>query len=119
MGFPGGADGKESACNVSDPGPDTWVRTIPWRREWHPTPLFLPGESHGQRSLEGCSPWGHKELDTTEQLTKHHEVVGAMIIIFPAEEVQAQRGDIFAQDQPEEPKVYLNLGLSLFCIFGP
>ena len=40
-----------------------------WRREWQPTPVSLPGESHGQRSLVGYSPWGHKELDTTERLT--------------------------------------------------
>ena len=46
-----------------------WVGKIPWRREWLPTPVFLPGEFHGQRSLGGYSPWGHKELDTTEQLT--------------------------------------------------
>ena len=39
---------------------------IPWRRKWQPTPVLLPEESHGQRSLEGCSPWGHKESDTTE-----------------------------------------------------
>ena len=39
-----------------------------WRRKWQPTPVFLPGESHGQRSLMGYSPWGHKELDMTEQL---------------------------------------------------
>ena len=46
-----------------------WVRKIPWRRVCQPTPvLFLPGESHGQRSLAGCSPWGHKELDTAEGL---------------------------------------------------
>ena len=45
---------------------DPWVGKIPWRREWQPTPVFLPGESHGQRSLAGYSPWGHKELDTTE-----------------------------------------------------
>ena len=38
----------------------------PQRREWIPTPVFLPGEFHGQRSLAGCSPWDHKELDTTE-----------------------------------------------------
>ena len=37
-----------------------------WRRKWQPTPVFLPGESHGRRSLVGCSPWGHTELDTTE-----------------------------------------------------
>ena len=42
---------------------------MPWRREWQPTPVFLPGESHGQRSLVGYSPWGCKESDTTEQLT--------------------------------------------------
>ena len=39
---------------------------IPWRREWQPTPVFLLGESHGQRSLVGHNPWGRKELDTTE-----------------------------------------------------
>ena len=37
-----------------------------WRRKWQPTPVFLPGESHGQISLVGCSPWGHTESDTTE-----------------------------------------------------
>ena len=48
---------------------ETWVwsldEKISWRREWPPTPVFLPGKSHGQRSLVGCSPYGHKELDTT------------------------------------------------------
>ena len=39
-----------------------------WRRQWHPTPVLLPGKSHGQRSLVGCSPWGRWELDTTERL---------------------------------------------------
>ena len=41
--------------------PKTWVRKIPWRREWQPTPIFLPGEFHEQRSLMTCSPWGSKE----------------------------------------------------------
>ena len=41
----------------------------PWRREWLPTSVFSPGESHGQRSLAGYSAWGHKESDTTEQLS--------------------------------------------------
>ena len=40
----------------------------PLEKEWQPAPVFLPGESHGQRMLEGCSPWGHKELDATEPL---------------------------------------------------
>ena len=48
------------------PGFDPWVGKIPWRRAWQPTPVFLPGESRGQRSLVGYSPWGHTELDTTE-----------------------------------------------------
>ena len=54
----------KNLCNA-----DPWVRKIPWRREWQPTPVFLPGESHGQSSLVGYSPWGHKELDMTERLT--------------------------------------------------
>ena len=46
---------------------DPWVRKMPWRREWQPTLVFLPGEFHGQRSLAGsCSPWGLKESATTE-----------------------------------------------------
>ena len=48
------------------PGLDPWVRKIPWRRAWQPTPVLLPGESHGQRSLVCCSPWGHKESDMFE-----------------------------------------------------
>ena len=48
---------------------DPWVGKIPWRRAGQLTPVFLSGESHGQRSLAGYSPWGHKELDTTEWLS--------------------------------------------------
>ena len=51
-------------------GFDPWVREILWRRAWQPIPVFLPGESHGQRRLVGYSPWGCKESDTTEA-TKH------------------------------------------------
>ena len=51
--FPSGSDGKESAHTGFSP----WVRKIPWRREWQPTPVFLPGESHGQRSLAGYNLW--------------------------------------------------------------
>ena len=49
--FPGGLVGKESACNVFNP----WVRKIPWRRKWQPTPVSLPGKSHRQKSLVGYS----------------------------------------------------------------
>ena len=56
--------GKESACQYRTHGFNPWVRKIPWRRIWQPTAIFLPGESCGQRSLVGYSPWGLKELDT-------------------------------------------------------
>ena len=62
-GFPGGSDGKESACNVGDPGS---IGKIPWRREWLSTPVFLPGEFHEQRSLAVYSSWDYKESDMTE-----------------------------------------------------
>ena len=50
---------------------DPWVRKIPRRKEWYPTPVFLPGKSHGQRSLAGCSPRSCKELETTEWLSMY------------------------------------------------
>ena len=46
-----------------------------WRRRWHPTPVLLPGKSHGRRSLVGCSPWGHEESDTTERLPFHFSLM--------------------------------------------
>ena len=66
--FPGGSDGKVSACNVGGPGFDPWVGKIPWRRKWQPILVLAPGKSHGQRSLVGYSPWGRKQSDTTERL---------------------------------------------------
>ena len=48
-----------------------WVGKTPWRRRWQPTPVFSPGKFHGQRSLAGYSPQGHKEWDTTEMLSTH------------------------------------------------
>jgi len=59
------AGGKEYASQCRRCRLDPWVGKIPWRRKWQPTPVFLPGKSHGQRSLAGYSPWGCKELDTT------------------------------------------------------
>ena len=53
---------------------ETWVGKIPWRRAWQPTPVFLPGDSHGQRGLAGYSPRGHKGSDMTEQLSTAHGV---------------------------------------------
>ena len=55
-------------------GLDPWVRKIPWRRARQPTPVLLPGESHGQRSLAGCSPWGHRESDMTDCDLAQHSI---------------------------------------------
>ena len=48
--------------------PTSFKSASPWKRQWHPTPALLPGKSHGQRSLVGCSPWGRQESDSTERL---------------------------------------------------
>ena len=55
-----GMGGERICLQCRRPGFDSWVRKIPWRRTWQPTPVFLLGKFHGQRSLAGCSPWGHK-----------------------------------------------------------
>ena len=69
MGFPGGSDSKKNLLAMRE----TSVRPLGWEDPLEegmaPTPVLLPGESHGQRSLAGYSPWGRKELDTTERLT--------------------------------------------------
>ena len=67
MGCPGDLDSEESTCQCRRPGFDPWVGKPPWRREWLPIPVFLPGESHGQKSLVGYSSRGRKESDMTEQ----------------------------------------------------
>ena len=64
LGFPRGSAGKKSACNEEDLGTIPVLGRFPWRRERLPTPVFWPGEFH-----ERYSPWGHKESDTTEQLS--------------------------------------------------
>ena len=68
-GFPGGSGCKEFACNAGDLGSIPKSGGSPEERNGLPTPVFLPGEFHRQRSLEGYSWWGGKELDTTERLT--------------------------------------------------
>ena len=55
-----------NARDAKDTGSIPGLGRSPWRRKWQPTPVSLPGEARGQRSLVGSSPWGHKELDTTE-----------------------------------------------------
>ena len=68
LSFPDGSDGKE-CLQCQRPVFSPWVRKILWSRKWQSTPEFLPGKSHGQRSLAGYSPQNCKELDTTEQQT--------------------------------------------------
>ena len=84
MGFPGSASGKESACQCRRLGFDPWVGKIPWRRKWQTTPVFLPGESHEQRRLVGYSLWGHKGLDTTEQLNKFRSTATVLFLSLPS-----------------------------------
>ena len=69
LGFPGGLDSKDFACNAGDPGSLLRSGWFHWRREWLPTPVFLPGEFHGQRSIGGYRPGGHKESVMSEWLT--------------------------------------------------
>ena len=73
LGLPRWLSGKESTCQCRRcrrHGFDPCIGKIPWKRAWQATPVFLPGKSHGQRSLAGYSPWGRKELDTTEHACK-------------------------------------------------
>ena len=67
-GFPDGSVVKNLSAKQ-----ETQVGKIPWRRKWQPPPVFLPGKPHGQRSLEGYNPWGHKESDMTEQISRHSD----------------------------------------------
>ena len=87
---------------------DTWVGKIPWRREWLPTPVFLPGEFHGQRSLTGYSPGRGKESDTTEQLTLHparlwtgHSMDGVSFPLPKAFEIEARLEQQFSEEETE------------------
>ena len=84
-GFPGGSDSKKNQPVMQETWVPSWVGKIAWRLEWPPTPVFLSGESHAQRSLVGYSPWGCKESDMTKRLTLsylspslHHKSVGLL-----------------------------------------
>ena len=72
-GFPGGTVLKNPPANAGNARVAGSIPGLedPWRRKWQPTPLFLPGKFHGQRSLAGYSPWGCKELDMAEHIHTH------------------------------------------------
>ena len=63
-------------------GFDPWVRKILWTRKWQPTPVFLPWKICRQRSLAGYSPWGHKDLDMTEELNSNNSIAYSMFVEF-------------------------------------
>ena len=78
MGFPGSTSVKDLTCQCrrcKRLGFDPWIRKIPWSRKWHPTPIFLPEEFHGQKSLVAYSPWGCQESDKTEHLSIYRSIL--------------------------------------------
>ena len=99
LGFPGGSDGKASACNAGDPGSIHGSGRFPWRRKWQSTPALLPGKSRRRRSLIGYSPWGPKESDTTERLHFHFlfQVQGFYLYFLVQKKSQVLGGIVVAQ----------------------
>ena len=80
LGFPGGSDGKESACNAGDLGSIPGLERFPRGGHGHPLQYSCLENPHGQRSLVGYSPWSHKELDTTERLlTAEHNILFPLV----------------------------------------
>ena len=74
--------GRASTCYCrrhQRPRFDPWVRKIPWRRKWQPTPVFLPGHSHRKGNLAGYSLWGHKEQVTNTHTNTGHLMVGSSV----------------------------------------
>ena len=126
MGFPVGASGKEPACQRrkhKSRGFDPWVVKIPWRRARQPTPGFLPGESHGQRSLVGCSPYtesqrvSHNRSDLphthTHTHTQAHAIVPAIWSLFL--QLKPLESWIFSLLQASEGRVLLHPLLEPCC----
>ena len=100
LGFPGGSDGKESACHAGDPGSIPGLGRFPWRREWQSTPVFLPGEFHRQRSLAGYSPW-------ESQKVRHNWVINTFTSLSLLKEL------LSPQSQTHTPRHH---EVSLLCI---
>ena len=91
-GFPGGSAVKNLLAKAGDVGSIARIGKIPRRRKWQLTPVFLPGKSHGQRSLAGSSPWGHKRI-RHDSATKQQQINPTMWVwllpYFPDEDTQA------------------------------
>ena len=73
-GLPWWLSSEESACQRRRCGFNSWIEKTPWRREWQPPPVSLPGKSHRQRSLASYSPWGHKESRHDVGTNQHHHL---------------------------------------------
>ena len=116
-GFPGGTSSKEPACQCRKYKRckfDPWVRKISWRRSWQPVPVFLPGESHGQRNLAGYGPWGRKESEMTEatqqstpqtlwysSLQKVDLYFSPLMSLLPSSRVQKRENSNFIVETPD------------------
>ena len=120
LDLPGGSDIKESAWQCRRPGFDAWLGKIPWRREWQPTLVFLPGKSHGQRSLAGYSPGGRKESDTTEQL--NNIIIWVPVISISTVLLWPMAFPLFESPREEElpkwPSTIPTFWYSWLCVYG-
>ena len=96
-----------------------WVqflgRKICWRREWQPTPVFLPGRSHGQRSLVGYSPWGHKESDTTEQAHTQPWLAGGFLSTVPPRKSPSHALNFKNSKMYPHQNVFVISVINIFC----
>ena len=120
-GFPGDANGKEPDCQYrrhQKHGFDPWFRKIPWRREWQPTPVFLAGESLGQRSLEGCNLWGHKESDMTEA-TGHTGSMGCIPLLYSSARINVSKAPQFKSLPRVVTVLFQPVSQTRKCVFCP
>ena len=94
--------GKESASQCRRRKFNPWVGKMLWRRKWQPTPVFLPGESHGQRNLVGYSPWSDKESDMNEHV---HTKFKIKWLTLPPHPTQTAR-DLTISKKKKKKKTY-------------
>ena len=113
VGFPGDS-GKESAFQCRRCGLDPWLRKIPWRRKWQPTPLFLPGKSHRQRSLAVYSLWGCKRVRDNLAITQQQQRTPSresLKRVSPKESnherLHQEKGSAYLQNQDMETTYFL------------
>ena len=130
-GLPRWNSGKEFACQCKRRKRHSfnpWVRKIPWSRKWQPTPVFLPAEAHGQRSLVGHSPWGHKSqtwLNTQSDIILYLSLshLGDWGLI-PGDQIENQVGSgpdtnlVLSQTQNKPPVLSTTWNVECLWVFG-